>query len=146
VWLFPATYVIHLAEEYFAGDGFPAWAERTIGVNLDVATFFAWNAFALALVCVGAILVDRHRRLRWIEIGLAIAILGNAAAHAIASIATGSYSPGLITGVLIWAPLGALRFRVAFLESSRRGRWVGMAMGLAAGFSTLAVLAWAACS
>jgi hypothetical protein len=142
VWLFPATYVVHLVEEYVAGDGFCAWAERALGITISVREFLVWNAFALTLVCVGAVLVTAHPRFRWIEIALSIAILGNVAGHVIASVLTQTYSPGLISGVLIWVPVGIMRLSAAFPLSSSRGRTAGVGLGVAVVLGTLAVLAW----
>jgi hypothetical protein len=144
VWLFPATYVIHLMEEYAAGDGFCGWAERALGITISVREFLVWNAVALTLVCVGAVLVTSQARFRWIEIALSIAVLGNVAAHLIASVLTRTYSPGLISGVLMWVPVGILRLSAAFHLSSSRGRTAGVGLGVAVVLGTLAVLAWGA--
>jgi hypothetical protein len=130
VWLFPLTYAVHLLEEYFVGGGFPSWAQRALGIQLSNREFVAWNAFALAAMCAGALLVSRYRRFRYIEIGLAIAVLGNVAAHVIGSLATLTYSPGLITGVLVWIPLGWFRLRTVFGHSSRRARVAGICIGV----------------
>ena len=113
VWLFPITYAVHLAEEHWIGEGFCAWAERELGMTLTVQEFVAWNAFGLMLVCVGAALVARDARFRWVEIALSIGILGNVVAHAVASLVTDTYSPGLISGVLVWLPLGVVRLAAA---------------------------------
>ena len=59
-WLFPATYAIHLAEEYFAGGGFLDWAARVLDIRIGVAEFLAWNIAGLALTCAAAFLVSRH--------------------------------------------------------------------------------------
>ena len=143
VWLFPVTYAVHLLEEYFACGGFMVWAQRALGIQFSNGEFVAWNAFALALMCAGAQLVSRDPRLRFIEIALAIAVLGNAAAHVIGSLATWTYSPGLITGVLLWAPLGWVRFQTVSRASSRRARLGGTCLGVLATVATLTVLALA---
>ena len=137
VWLFPVTYVVHLLEEYYVGGGFPVWAQRALGVQLSNREFVGWNVFALAIMCVGALLVSRHPRFRFIEIALAIAVCGNAAAHVIGSLATWTYSPGLITGVLVWIPLGWFRLRTVFRDSSRRARVAGTCIGV---FVTIVIL------
>ncbi len=138
VWLFPLTYVVHLLEEYFAWGGFPAWAQRALGIHLTDREFVAWNVFALAIMCVGALLVSRHSKFRFIEIALAIAVLGNVAVHVIGSLATWTYSPGLVTGVVVWIPLGSSRLRSVIRESSRRARVAGTCMGV---FVTIVILA-----
>jgi len=141
VWLFPITYAVHLAEEHHGGQGFSAWAERELGTILTVREFVVWNAFGLMLVCVGAALVTHHARFRWVEIALSIGILGNVAAHIAATLLTQTYSPGLISGLVIWLPLGAVRLAAAYRFCSGRGRTAGVALGLSAVVITLAVLA-----
>jgi hypothetical protein len=139
--LFPATYTIHLAEEYFAGGGFGDWAARVLDVRIGMAEFLAWNIAGLALMCAATFLVSRHSRYRWIEMALAIAVLGNALGHLGASLATGTYSPGLFTALLIWCPLGTARLVAGWRRSDPRGRRAGIAVGLVVIAVTTAILA-----
>jgi hypothetical protein len=141
VWLFPPTYVIHLTEEYLGAGGFPLWAERMLAIRFSNAEFTAWSTLALGLTCLGAWLVSRDSKFRFIEIALAIAVLGNVAMHVVASLLTWTYSPGLFTGVLIWIPLGAVRLRSARRASTPRGYMAGVYLGLAVVLITMAVVA-----
>ena len=143
VWMFPPTYVLHLAEEYFAAGGFPLWVERALGLAFTTAEFVAWNAFALMLMCVAAWLVSRDAKFRFLEIALAVAVLGNVAAHVIGSVVTGTYSPGLITGLIVWSPLGSRRLRSARRISTPRARRAGTFIGIAAVLITFVVVAFA---
>ena len=140
VWLFPATYALHLWEEYFIAGGFALWAERALALRFSDAEFVRWNTFALALMCAGAWLVARDPKLRFIEMALAIAVLGNVAAHVLGSLVTWTYSPGLITGLVLWLPLGLVRLRGARVASSRRGRLAGTYMGVLVVLITLLVV------
>jgi Protein of unknown function with HXXEE motif len=140
VWLFPSTYVIHLGEEYLAAGGFPLWAERTLAIRFSNAEFTAWSTLALGLMCLGGWLVSRDPKFRFIEIALAVAVLGNVAVHLFASILTWTYSPGLVSGVLIWIPLGALRLQRARRASTRRGHIAGVYLGLSVVLITIAVV------
>ena len=144
VWLFPPTYVIHLGEEYVAAGGFPLWAERTLAIRFSNAEFTAWSTLALGLVCLGAWLVSRDPKFRFIEIALAVAVLGNVAVHVFASLLTWTYSPGLVSGVLIWIPVGALRLRIARRAATRRGYIAGVYLGFAVVLITIALLVVAA--
>jgi hypothetical protein len=130
VWLFPITYALHLCEEYALGGGFPLWAERTLGVHFSDADFIAWNAFGLGVMCVGAWLVNRNSRFHFIEVALAIALLGNVMAHALGSVLTWTYSPGLITAVVLWTPLSVVRFRNAYAVVGRRARLAALCVGV----------------
>jgi hypothetical protein len=140
VWLFPPTYVIHLGEEYLAADGFPLWAERTLAIQFSNAEFTAWSALALGLMCLGGWLVSRDPKFRFIEIALAVAVLGNVAVHVFTSILTWTYSPGLVSGVLIWIPLGTLRLQRARRALTRRGYIAGVYLGLSVVLITIAVV------
>ena len=141
VWLFPSTYALHLGEEYFAAGGFPLWAERALGVQLSGAEFVGWNAFAFGLMCAGAWLVSRDPKFRFVDIALAIAVLGNVVAHVLGSLATWTYSPGLITAVVVWIPLGAVRLRNAYETATRKARLAGLYLGVAVVLVTLAIVA-----
>ena len=96
---------------------------------------------ALGLTCLGAWLVSRHSKFRFIEISLAIAVLGNVAMHVVASVLTWTYSPGLVSGVLIWVPLGTVRLRSARRTSTPRGYVAGVYLGLSVVLITMAVVA-----
>ena len=40
-WLFPLSYLIHIAEEYWGGEGYPAYLLRLRGVHMSTARFLA---------------------------------------------------------------------------------------------------------
>jgi len=129
-WLFPASYAIHILEEWWGGEGFTAWLASVAGVELAARQFLYWNALALLLTAVGVALTLRFRNLRWLLLAYGVAFLLNALSHLAASLYTVTYSPGLFSGLLLWLPLGALallRFRKTL---SRRGRRAGLLVGL----------------
>ena len=129
-WLLPASYAVHVAEEWRGGEGFPAWFSRVTGAELSGEKFLALNAFALAGMTLGVALVMRYRKLRWLLVGFAAVELLNALAHVAASAVTRSYSPGLVSGVLLWLPLGAWALAAGRKDLSRRDFGVGLATGL----------------
>ena len=80
----------------------------------------------LLLMCVAAWLVSRHAHFRFIEIALATVVLGNVAAHVLGSLVTWTYSPGLVTGVVVWTSARMdLRLRSAWEASTRKARRAG---------------------
>jgi len=104
VVLFPATYLIHIAEEYWGG--FPAWTAGRTGLAISDIAFLAANAFLWVLM-VGAVVIILSRPSRALLIvSLATIAFINALLHIGASLLTLSYSPGLASGVLLWLPLG----------------------------------------
>jgi hypothetical protein len=105
VWLFPATYLIHIAEELWLGEGFHVWVSRFGGGGLELETFVALNAIALVFVIAGIAPVRTVRSMNWFIVAIATTLSLNGVTHLMASAYTASYSPGLISGNLLWIPL-----------------------------------------
>lgn len=47
----------------------------------------------------------------WIAVTLAVSIAANGLLHLAGTILTRSYSPGVVSGVLVWVPLGVFALR-----------------------------------
>ena len=129
-WLFPATYGVHIFEEWRGGEGFPAWWSRLTGVELSVERFLTLNAYALAGMTLGVVLAAHFRQMRWLVVGFGAVVCVNAVAHLAASAATLTYSPGAVSGALLWLPLGAWTLARARRGLSHRDFGVGLAVGL----------------
>ena len=129
-WLFPATYALHILEELWGGEGFTAWMARVAGVELAPGRFLVWNALALLSMAAGVLLAERFRHLRWLLVAYAVAFLLNALSHLAASLYTASYSPGLVSSLLLWLPLAALTLLGFRKTLTRRGRRAGVLVGL----------------
>jgi hypothetical protein len=127
-WLLPATFLTHIAEEYWGG--FPKWIARFWGVESSNADFLVWNGAAWLFMTLCVALVLKSKSYDWLLVGLATAVLINGSAHAVASIATTSYSPGLVTGSLFFIPLGAVTLRGAREKLNRRTFWAGLCVGV----------------
>jgi hypothetical protein len=111
IWLFPLTYLVHIGEEYWAGGGFAPWIARTAGVHLTMGEFLVLNGIGWVVMTIGVALVNGSRRWRWVLTALGGIVLLNAVLHAIGSVVTRSYSPGLVTGLVLWIPLGLFTLR-----------------------------------
>lgn len=131
VWLFPITYLAHIAEEYWAGEGFPAWVSRIADVELTPNRFLGLNGIAWVLMCVGSLLVLKSASMRWLSVTFGTVVLLNGLLHLAASMVTVSYSPGSFTGLLLWAPLGAVTLLRAWTSTTRRTFRAGVIVGLA---------------
>ena len=129
-WLYPATYAIHILEELWGGEGFTAWLVRVAGVELAPRQFLVWNALALLSLAAGVLLTLRFRHLRWLLLACGVAFTLNALSHFAASLYTLSYSPGLLSGLLLWLPLGALTLMRFSKTLTRRGRRAGLVVGV----------------
>jgi Protein of unknown function with HXXEE motif len=124
--LIPLTYLIHITEEWYGG--FPAWASRYLGFQLTPAEFLQINIVAVAVIlCVS--LIALYKSLSWLMIPFAAAILMNGCAHAIASLLTWSYSPGVVSGLILWVPLGITVLRRMYPTVSHRLFWSAVALG-----------------
>lgn len=129
LWLFPATYLIHVAEEYWGGGGYSAYMLRTRGVELAPTRFLVLNGIGLALMVLGVVLARQLKFSGWLGVCLATLTLANGLSHTIQTLRTSEYNPGLISGLLIWIPLGA--FLLLHQRGNMRSRryWSAFAVG-----------------
>lgn len=128
-WLFPATYAVHIAEEHFGG--FPGWFSRTFDANLTVAGFIAINTVGFAVIFMAAMGARARPELRGLLPALATAVMVNGSLHVILGALTRSYSPGAVSGLLLWVPLGALTLHACRSALPRTTFWTGVLAGLA---------------
>lgn len=130
VWLFVASYAAHILEEYFGG--FPEWFAAVAGSPLPRADFVIINALALGAVALAAFAATRRPALGWLAIGIATVAFINGLAHLLASLMWATYSPGLITGVILYLPLSQLALLRAWHQVPPSFFWGGVIAGLLA--------------
>ena len=104
--VFPVTYLLHVAEEYYCGGGFPQYMLKYYHVELTEARFLKLQRIGVIAMIVGLWLSTKLRFPKTMLVILASVILTNGAIHLIRSAANARYEPGLITGVALWMPLG----------------------------------------
>ena len=135
--LFPATYLVHILEEYFAGEGFYIWIRRVANVYLTPRQFlYANSALWIAMTAAASVASSPS----WFSVALGFLVLVNGLGHLAGTIVTRAYSPGVVSGVTLWVPLGtyfALQGRAALPVGEF---WIGIGTGLAI---QAAVLTWA---
>lgn len=129
-WLLPVSHLLHASEEYL-GD-FPGWLNRVAGASLSSERFLELNGLFLVGITAVVVLALSARPLAGLLVPVATLILLNASLHVGGTLVTGVYSPGAITGVLLWAPLGVVLLTRLRAELSRPVFAVGVAVGLAA--------------
>ncbi len=134
-WLFPAALLVHVAEEAWLAGGFPAWIEHASGVDLSMSAFLAANALGLGAMAAGAFFAARPGG-GWALAALGAAVLTNALFHLVGTLVTQTFSPGLVTALLLWIPLGA----VALVRAARHARRWELALGIAVGFAAHGVV------
>lgn len=139
--VFPATYCVHLMEEYGCGESFYRWVSRVADVAFTRRDFVTLNLAALAVMSFGAWLAARHARMQWLVATLGVIVAFNGFLHLVASAATWSYSPGLISGMGLWVPVGAHALRRAYRQLPRLRFAGAVALGAVAhGVVSLLVL------
>ncbi len=117
LWPFVPAYMIHVAEEWFAG--FPLWLEQIVGRPLPGSAFLLINAVALAMMIAAIRAATRAEDNGWIAVAIATIVLVNTAAHAAGAAMTQSYAPGLVSAVVLYVPLGSLAMIRAFDHAPR---------------------------
>jgi hypothetical protein len=130
LWLFVPAYVAHLAEETVGG--FPSWVGAVVGRPLPMTAFVAINTTALILLILGVRAAIRRESAGWIAVAIASLVILNAVLHLLGSLVTGTYSPGLITGIVFYLPLGQLTLLRAWHQQPHatfsRGVMAGVAI------------------
>lgn len=129
-WLIPLTYLIHIAEEYWGGEGYPAYIYRLRGVHLSPTRFVVAQAIGFGLVTIGIILARQFNFPSMMLVILSTTVMGNTLTHSFNALMSLSYNPGLLSAVLIWMPMGIfvlVRFRS---EMSRQRYWLAIAIGV----------------
>lgn len=129
-WLFPLTFLIHIAEELYGGEGYPAYLRRLRGVELTPTKFLVGQAIGLALIILGIFIARRLDFPRQLLVILGTVVAVNGLSHLITSVYYGGYGPGLISGVAIWIPLG-LATLIRFKTSMQPHRyWLYVLLGI----------------
>ena len=129
-WLFPITYVIHIAEELYGGEGYSAYLERLRGIHITHGKFMLAQGVGLVLMVFGILVARRLNFPNLFNVVLGTTVLVNSLTHTVQTFYHGEYVPGLVTGLLIWLPLGLatlVRFKKAL---STRRYLLAIALGI----------------
>jgi hypothetical protein len=129
LWLFPLTYAVHIAEEMLAGERFYIWIRHISGRTIGGQTFLILN-LVFWVGMVGAILVARSGRALWLIPALGALVAVNGLGHLIGTFVAGSYSPGVVSGVVLWIPLGVYALWRSRREMSGRVLLGGIVAGV----------------
>jgi len=130
-WLFPLNYVIHIAEEFWGGEGYPAYIFRLRGVYMSQTRFLVAQGVGFVLLTIGVILARRFRFLPTMLVILGTTAAVNSLIHTITSISTLEYGPGLYSSIFFWGPLGIatiIRFKSSI--KNQKKYWIAIAIGV----------------
>ena len=129
--LFPMTYLAHIAEEYWGGGGYSRYLLTNYSVELSPQRFLWLQAFGVSLMGLGVVAGLALRFPITMLAMLSAIVLGNALVHTIRSIKGWMYTPGLVTAVALWLPLGAMSL-IAVSPSMSAGK---LALAIGVGFA-----------
>ena len=130
-WLFPLSYLIHIAEEYWGGEGYPAYLLRLRGVHMSTGRFLAAQSVGFVLVTIGVILARKLKFLPMMLVILGALVAGNALTHTVTALSILEYGPGLYSSIFVWGPLGIatmIRYKKAIDEQWQY--WLAIAIGI----------------
>lgn len=130
-WLYPVTLLLHLAEEYWAGVALADSPQKMRGVNLTPAWFLLLTGSGTALVIAGIIIAQRFGFPQMMLVILGIFVLINGISHTLTVALKAQYNPGVVTGLLLWVPLGALTLSRMKGTMIWQRYWAGIAIGIA---------------
>jgi hypothetical protein len=99
----PIAFLVHLGEEWSAD--LSAWTRTALGAEITFQRFVIVNAIALPIVVAGTVASLRYPRVAWFGASLAALFGLNAVVHTLATIGLGQYSPGTISGLVLYMPL-----------------------------------------
>src|SRR3981081_4584127 len=84
--LFPLSYLIHIAEEYWGGEGYPAYIFRLRGVHMSTGRFLAAQSVGFVLVTIAVVLARRLKFLPMMLVILGTVVAGNAVTHTVTAL------------------------------------------------------------
>lgn len=140
VALYPVCTLLHVAEEW---PGFPRWARRFASARYTDREYVVTHVLTVALA-VGAAAALR----RWTGPGAVFAFFAllvgpavwwNAWFHLGATVRSGVYCPGAVTGALLYLPLGAWLAGRALAEGLVGPGALALALAVALAFHVLEV-------
>jgi hypothetical protein len=123
LWLFPLAYFLHVIEE-----------SRSVGplhgINISLNLFLILSTVTWLLMICGIVLAQRLGFPHFMGVCLGTTVLLNGLTHIVNSLIYGRYDAGLVSGSVIFIPLG-LATLISLRNSMRRQRYfVGVLLGM----------------
>ena len=123
LWLFPLTYLLHVIEEV-SGVG------ALHGINLSLQVFLILSTAAWLLMTCGVVLAQRFGFPQFMGVCLGTTFFLNGLAHIVRSLVFGGYDAGVISGTIVFIPLGLVTL-ITLRNNMRRRRYiVGVVLGV----------------
>ena len=99
LWIFPLAYLLHVIEEFRS-------VGPSHGINVSLRTFLILSTVAWLLMTCGIVLAHRFGFPHFMGVCLGATVFLNGLSHIINSLIYGRYDAGLISGSVIFIPLG----------------------------------------
>jgi uncharacterized protein with HXXEE motif len=123
LWLFPLAYLLHILEEVTGVEG-------SHGINLSLNLFLILSAGAWLLMTCGVVLARRFGFPQFMGVCLGATVFLNGLVHIVQSVINRGYDAGVISGSVIFIPLG-LATLIRLRKSMRPRRYmVGVFLGI----------------
>ena len=123
LWLFPLAYLLHAIEEVRGVGALP-------GINLSLNVFLILSTAAWLLMICGVVLAKKFGFPQFIGVCLGSTFFLNGLSHIFISLIYRGYDAGVISGSVIFIPLG-LTTLISLRNSMRRQRYiVGVVLGI----------------
>jgi hypothetical protein len=130
-WFLPAAYLLHLLDEYFIGAGFAGWFSMLFKASLSESNFIVINAAGLTIVLLIAILYTLGKANNIVLATVGSLFFINGIIHPLVSFLTATFSPGTITGVIIYLPFGLIVFIKIFPLLQEQQRMFSVVLAIA---------------
>lgn len=136
-WLALAAYALHILEEFSLD--WRGWAREVLGLPVEWADFYITNA---AVIVLGLVQAQLSYLLPVVPLSFAALMLINATFFHIVPIfaAQGRFSPGAITAVLLFFPVGIGMYRAAGAQGLLNGWTIGLSIAGGAGLMAFPIL------
>jgi hypothetical protein len=127
-WFIPTAYLFHLTDEYLME--FPNWFSGIFKVDLSLNDFIIINSIGFAATVAAAILYTLNKLNHFVIAVIGSLFFVNGVVHIAATIFTTSYSPGTISAIFLYLPLGYLVYRKIFPILSEQQRSLSITAGI----------------
>lgn len=126
-WMIPTVLLIHQVEEYLGK--FPQWYSNFLNVQLSNRDFIVINSIGL-FVIAGVSLSYYFNKSNFILVALGTLIFVNGWVHVLASLFTLVYSPGAISGLMFFIPLGFIIYKKILPQLKPGEKVMAVAIGI----------------
>ena len=124
------AYSFHLLEEYFGGTGFSKWFSDFFQASLSNQDFLIINGIFWGVILFIAVAIQLGANAHLAILSLGVLFFGNACAHLLVTIYTMNYSPGVISGIVLYFPLGMYIFRNIYPKMTSSNQLLGILLGI----------------